>query len=180
VQHLTAQDADDAMSSWIDPVFVVIPEDSMAAVTVENAAGTVALERDADLRWQLAEGAPLPAGKTAPVSIDQKAVSAITGKLAKIEIETAVGTEAKPEFGLGEPTARITVGMASQGAEGEAPAREVRIIEIGAKIGGSYHLRILDKPHIVTVKEEALKELVDLAIDELVDEAAPPPVAPQP
>jgi len=187
VQQLTAQDANDQVSGWIDPVFVMIPVDTMTALTVENSKGIVSLERDADKRWQLAEGAPLPAGKTAPVSIKQKAVDDIAGKLGKIEIEDVVGTEAKPEFGLDNPAARVTIGMAGESSasgggtdESEAPAREVRVVEIGAEKDGAYYVRVLDKPYIVTVKTASLKDVVDLEIGKLVDDATPPPVTPKP
>ncbi len=182
VQQLTAQDAPDKMASWIDPVYLMIPTDSMAAITVENPSGTVSLERDADKRWKLAEGVPPPPGKTAPVSIDQKKVNDIADKLSKIELEEAVGTEAKPEFGLDKPTARVTIGMAAESDAkdaGEAPTREVRVLEIGAEKNGAYFVRVLDKPYIVTVKKDALKDIVDLDIGKVVDDTAPPPVTPK-
>ena len=209
VQQLTPTDADDSVSSWIDPVYLQIPVDAMVALSVENEHGLVSLERDADRRWQLAPGTPLPPGKTVPVSVDQKAVADLAQKLSKIEIENIAGTDVKPGFGLDQPVARVTIGMAgakpepageSQGSAGEtedssasddqgdsgeaaesqAPSREVRVLEIGAEKDGARYLRVLDKPYIVTVKKAALKEAVDLAIDKVLDDEAPPPVTPQP
>jgi len=54
------------------------------------------------------------------------------------------------------------------------------VLEIGAEKDGARYLRVLDKPYIVTVKKAALKEAVDLAIDKVLDDEAPPPVTPQP
>lgn len=180
VPVLTTGDASVQMSSWVDPVYVDIPVDSIESLAVENKNGTIGIDKGEDGGWRLAGADP----SSAPLAQDK--VKPLLDKVSKIELEEVVGLEAKPEFGFDQPLARITVDQKgtqppADADAGVSAAEEATIIEIGARKSDRYYLRELGKPYVVTVDAEAVDNLVNLSVDKLEEKpATPEPPTPRP
>ena len=188
VANLSIGDVPVDMSDWVDPVYVDIPERTIAAITIETPATNLTLERS-EGRWRLV-GATTP---DAP-SLDQEAVGKLVTAAAKIELEEVVGGEAEERFGFASPQARITIGIDSgaanspgpsgdgdAGAAPSTPEREIHLIEIGASSADRYYVRELGNSHIVSVEKTALSPLVEATVAALTDaDATPAPPAPLP
>jgi hypothetical protein len=174
VSTITPDDLKTTLLTWADNVYMELDPKRMVALTVENANGTIALEKNADGSWSQVAAAGKTPGKAPAktIELDQNKVNNIARKLERIELETVLGSKAEPAHGFDKPLARITVGLkgAADKPGAPAPEREVSIIEIGAKTGGRYALRALDKAHVVGVAQSNFSELVELSLDKLKKE----------
>jgi hypothetical protein len=178
-------------STWVDTNFFAIPSSQVAYMSVRNRQGTYEFQRNENGRWELVEDGmpyPMPPGKKF------NALAADTW--VKDAIRLTLTEPADPKRQIDSPLATITLrlrpkapegeaGEAQPGAEGAAPAgagevagqpageaassepAEERVIEIGAKDGDLYYVRISGIAHAAMVRNPRLGPLVDMR-DEVV------------
>jgi hypothetical protein len=108
--------------NWIDVTYFSTPEDSIQAVTLENANGTFDFVRDAATSaWTLADLAPDE--PLAPANI-----ATLISRIATLNLHTVLGQTEDPAYGLSSPLATLTVNYTD-----EAGTAQTATLVIGAK-----------------------------------------------
>jgi hypothetical protein len=172
VSDLNAREAPTRLDDWIDPVWVDIPKASIAGLTVDNANGSVTLEKNADGNWlRLRPGAD-PDRVFVAVALVEPLVQAAS----RMEITDVVAAEPAPSHGFDTPRARVTMALAATGGQ----PQETYVIELGNAVDSDVYARTLDRKQIVRVPAKAVQKLIDLSADGLPASEAPPPKPSEP
>lgn len=181
-------------STWVDTSFFSISSRQVEYMSVRNRQGTYEFQRNELGKWDLVEDGvpyPIPPGKKFNVlAADTWVKDVVRLNLTepgdpKRQIDVPLATvtlRLKPrtpegEAGAAQPGAEGqtpagadgAAGQAPAGADGAAPAEpgEERIIEIGAKDGDLYYVRISGIAHAAMMRNPRLGPIVDMR-DEVV------------
>lgn len=141
-RNLNVYDIGAAVSAWINPTYFSAPVDAMQSVRLENSAGAIDFTRNTTGTWGLADAA---AGET----FNTGAFVTTQNRLSDLRMVRPIGTEQKPEYGLDQPSATVTV---TSQAEGESEPQTNTIL-VGAKIadGASYYVKASNSDYVVEV-----------------------------
>ncbi len=102
VDNLTRQEFSADLANWIDTLYFQVDRDSVAALTLENGNGRFELQKDAEGNWTLA-------GLEEGELFNEAPLNSILARLSNMRLARPLGTEAKPEYGLDNPQATVTV-----------------------------------------------------------------------
>jgi len=135
-------------SAWIETAYGTLDQTTVTAVTLENANGVFELVKDGD-NWTLAD---LQADEEVAVT----ATSAIVRNACSLSVQTPLGTDLQPDYGLDEPAAVVTL-ETSDGA--------THVLHVGAKGPDevSYTVKHSDSPYYVRVAEYSVRAMVENA-----------------
>jgi hypothetical protein len=160
---LTTSDLPAQLSGWVNLVYLQVDPDTVTAVKVRNAGGTLAFSRPLTGTWALAD---LPAGAT----LDPSRVSSLLQQVTTVRMARPLGKEDKPEYGMASPLAVVTL----QTAEKEI------VLTIGAQdpAASSYVVRSSESPYYVQLSSGTLRDVVERGVDGYL--VPPPTVAPPP
>lgn len=156
------------MQNWIDTAYVRLAETDIQELTLENGNGQFVFFRDESGQWQmqgLAEG---------EVFNDNNLISLLTS-LTGLNMAEPLGTEAKPEYGLDDPTARVT--FVYTDAEGNSRTAELRIGALDPT-GAYYVLSYSESPYFVHISKFSVDRFVERTRDEFL--VQPPTPTPEP
>ena len=141
---------------WVDPIYVRVEPERIAAFELQNAAGTFRFERT-DQGWtspDLGEGE----------SVDQERLTAFTDRFSALRMQRPLGVE-PPATGFDPPAAvvRIDLRPAEGGAAESTEAAGSVELAIGAAAGddGAYVVKSADSEYYVEVSNFTLADLVD-------------------
>ncbi len=146
-------------SSWVDTVYTQIDAAKLTEIVLENANGVFTLIKDGDA-WKLAdlaEGEVLAPGK----------VNDVVSKATRVTLFKPLGAAEKPEYGLAQPLAVVTLKNADGG---------VYTLRVGAKYDGSnYAVKSSESSYYVAVTEYNVKPLVENTRASFLQEPTPTP-----
>ena len=170
---LSTQDAGNAASDWVDRDYLSIPQDQIVAFTLENGQGRLDLEKNGG-QWAM-QG--LAVGET----LDQGKITTLLNRVSPLTLVQPLGKENKPEYGLQQASAVLTIK-----AQSDAGVKTYTL-RVGApwtdrSQGGqdtadkSYVVISSESPYFVRVSEYAVKDLVEKGKDEFLQ--LPPTLTP--
>lgn len=166
VSDFASSDAGDRAWSWVDRTYVKYGDDQVWKVKVQNKKGSVDLERDPAGKQWAALGVNKP--------LDESAVSELVRKASTINVESPVGKALKPEYGLDNPLATVTLITGTSTIAGAPPpSTETVTVKIGAKIEAEnqYYVKASTKEHVVRVAGWSVEPLLEKSKDDLLEKA---------
>ena len=145
------------VSSWIDPLYLRVEPDRVAAFELVNAAGSFRFERAED-GWTVA-------GLQAAEALDQERVSAFVDRLSTLRMRRPLGTELLDRYRLDPPAAvvRLTLSAGQGEGEDEDEAGVTVQLTVGAAdtAGDAYVVKSSESEYYVEVSSFTLSDLVD-------------------
>lgn len=144
-------------SAWINTTYLTVSVSALTQVTVENAQGKVTLVQDQTF-WRL------PGANLDQVP-DQTKISSLLNQLAALPLTTPLGKEAKPEYGLDQPAAVITL----------TTQDKTITLKVGAKDAQGYAVSSSESPYYVRVAEYLLQSWVNATLDSFTQTPTPTP-----
>lgn len=138
-------------SDWVDPVYLRVEADRVAAFELVNAAGSFRFERS-DGEWT----SPVPgAGEV----LDRERVTAFLDRVSTLRMRRPLGTEPPGDYRLAERAAEVRLAL-SPDEDGEAGALELLILADGDD-DYDYVVKSSDSEYYVEVPSFTLADLVD-------------------
>ncbi|HOU13114.1 MAG TPA: DUF4340 domain-containing protein [Anaerolineae bacterium] len=152
-----------APASWVDTAYAKIDAATLTEIVLENANGAFTLVKSGDA-WtlaDLAEGEVVAAGK----------INDVVSKATNVMMQRPLGTTEEASYGLGAPTAVVTLKNADGGTY---------TLRVGAKFDGTnYAVKSSESSYYVAVTEYNVKPLVENTRASFLQEPTPTPT-PQP
>ncbi len=105
VADLNTWELNPIAAAWVNAAYVNVPVDTLTEARVQNAQGQVRLLRAADGQWQLFD---------VESQADQTKIGSLLSRIAALSFTAPLGTQARPEYGLENPAAIITLRAAEQ------------------------------------------------------------------
>lgn len=133
---ISAWEASTAVASWIDTLYLSVPQADVTRVTLENEHGTFTFTKDDEDNWRLAD---LAAGET----LNQTQVTTLLRQVTSINMVAPLGKEEQAAYGMDEPRAVVTIETGEKtitlhvGAKDPADDSAVVISS-----GGPYYVRV--------------------------------------
>jgi hypothetical protein len=126
-------------TDWIDIAYFNVATADILTVTLENAGGTLTFVPTGDNEWTMTD---LAEGEQA----SSANISTLMSRIAAINLHTVLGKTEKPEYGLAEPLATVTV--KAKTAEG---GEKTTTLTMGAKdeARDAYYFKSSDSPYYV-------------------------------
>ena len=138
-------------SDWVDPVYLRVEADRIAAFELVNAAGSFRFERS-DGEWT----SPVPgAGEV----LDQDRVTAFVDRVSTLRMRRPLGTEPPVDYRLAERAAEVRLAL-SPDEDGEGGSLELLILA-GGDDDYDYVVKSSDSEYYVEVPSFTLADLVD-------------------
>jgi hypothetical protein len=162
--ELTSWEVGTRAWDWVDRTYVKYPEKDLWSVRVQNKQGGFDLDKSADGSWS-AKGVSGPLKKTV--------VDDMTRKVATINLEEPVGKNEKPEYGLSDPLATITIVTGTSTIAGKMPDEmKTDVVRVGAKLDkdNRYYVKASTSPYVVQVATWGLEPLVTKGPKDLIEE----------
>lgn len=143
-------DASSAPMAWVNIEYVSIPQDRIEKLTIQNDKGTLIFHRGEDGTWQME-------GLAEDEKLDQNLVLAMVGRLESWPMTEPLGKEAKPEYGMDDPSAVVTIE-----AKDDAGQAKTYTLTIGAKdADNSYVARFSKSDYYVRVSDYSAQDFVE-------------------
>jgi hypothetical protein len=129
------------VTGWINTTYLQAPTDQVQAVTIENTNGLLEFTRVNTDTWTLN-------GLVADEIFNNNNFTTILTRLGGLNMVEPVGKEAKPEFGLDNPSATVTALL-----EQEDGTEKTLTLTIGSKDegGSNYYAKSSDSEYFVKI-----------------------------
>jgi hypothetical protein len=108
-------------NSWIDTVYLTIEKDDITHILLRNDSGTMEFDKDAKSGWSLV-------GIGDDEEFDEAKLTTLINRASSLRMSKPLGREEKPEYGLAQPAATVTV-TTTVGEEGG----NTYTLEVGAR-----------------------------------------------
>lgn len=163
-RDLSASEAGVQATAWVDPVYFSVPQAQIAALTVENANGQFAFEKDEAGTWTMK-------GLAADETLNESSVTSLVNRISSIRMQRPLGKTEQDEYGLKEPSAVVTV----QTRDGDENTR-TQTLRVGAKRDedNSYVVSLSESPYYVRVAGATVQDFVEKTRDDFLQLPATP------
>jgi hypothetical protein len=157
--ELSAQDAGTRAIDWVDSTYVDLPSEEVTAFTLHNRQGTFAFTKVGEA-WTMA-------GLAEGEVLNENVVEALLSRATRVTLQQPLGTEGEAAYGLDNPNAVVTL----------QTAEETYTLRVGAQDAedNSYVVAWSGSPFYVRVGEFAVRDLVEKARDDLLQQPTPTP-----
>ena len=108
-------------NSWIDTVYLTIEKDDVTKVLLRNDNGALEFTKDEEAGWALA-------GLGDDEEFDEAKLTTLLNRVSSLRMSKPLGREEKPEYGLAQPAATVTV-TTKVGEDGE----NIYTLKVGAR-----------------------------------------------
>ena len=98
-------------NSWIDTVYMTIEKDDITHVALRNDSGALEFDKDDEAGWSLI-------GLGDGEEFDEAKLTTLINRVSSLRMSKPLGREEKPEYGLAQPAAALTV-TTKVGEDGE-------------------------------------------------------------
>jgi hypothetical protein len=174
-------------SNWVDTSFFTVSSSQVAYMSVRNRNGTYEFQRNEHGKWELVQDGlpyPIPPDKkfninaadiwvkdmvrlslTEPGDPKRQIDSPLATVTLRIRPKDAAGAAPAPQPDLGVEGAEGALGQAPDGQPaGDAASEQLeeRVIEIGAKEGDLYYVRMSNVSHAAMIRNPRLGPIVDM------------------
>ena len=102
VSNLSTSEVGATASAWVDLLYFSLPTSDVVRFRLENAQGVLTLTREATNTWSLA-------GLQPGEKVDPNRVDSFLRQATSIRMMEPLGRERKPEYGMDNPTAVLTL-----------------------------------------------------------------------
>lgn len=191
VADLSAWDINTSATSWVDSEYFKVDDKQIRKLELKNSHGTIALSKDGDGNWQLADAKD-------DEKLAKSEVDSLVSTISTINLQQPVGKQVEPSYELAKPQAEVTLavlpakgkdgakgkekgkgtdkdgakgGEAGQGkpAGGETegassqPAAQLKTyrLRVGAKVDDDFYFQSSSSPYVVRVAKWTAETLVD-------------------
>lgn len=152
-------------ATWINTTYLAVPQTQIISASLQNAQGTFQFTKDATGQWVLA-------GLSASEPPAPNAVDLMLARLGSVTMIKPLGKTPKPEYGLDEPAAIVTVTVS------DTAASKVETLTIGKKdADGNYPVIASTSSYYVSVSGFLLDQFVSATRDTFVAKPTPTPTA---
>ena len=157
--QLSAQDAGPRATDWVDSTYVDLAPEEVTAFTLQNRQGTFEFAKEGEA-WTMA-------GLAEGEILNDKTVETLLNRATRVPLQQPLGTEEETAYGLGDPNAVVTV----------VTADDTHTLRVGAQDAedNSYVVAWSGSPFYVRVGEFAVRDLVEKARDDLLQQPTPTP-----
>jgi hypothetical protein len=149
-------------AAWIDTSYVKVDEASVKKVTLQNANGSFTFTRDEGEDWTMAG---LHSGET----LSQTQVDSLVRRAASVTMDSPLGKEQKPEYGMEQPGAVVRLETADSTVTLRVGAQDPE--------DQSYVVISSESPYYVRVASYAVQDLVEKTRDGFLE--LPPTPTPE-
>jgi len=155
--ELTAQDAGAEATAWVDTLYLSLPREQVVRVIIENAQGTLVLEKEGDA-WTLD-------GLASDETLDEATVNGLLTRVTSVSLLEPLGKDQAAAYGLDDPLAVVTVYTDDGNSH---------VLRVGAQDPGdkTYVVASSGSDYYVRVREFAVQNLVEYGRQDLL---VPPP-----
>lgn len=167
VSELTAWEAGTRAWDWVDRAWVKYGDNDVWGVAIQNASGTLVMQKDQSGLWNAI-------GATAAVK--KGVLDDLVRKASAMNLEEPVGKTEKPEYGLDQPLAVVTLTTGTSTIAGKPPAEfKTDVVRIGKKSESEnrYWAKSTTSPYVVQLPGWAVEPLVTKGMKDLLEDAKP-------
>ena len=144
------------------PTYLSVPQNNILSASIENAQGKFEFSNNANV-WSMKN---LPSG----AQFNQQELITLLARLGSLNMQSPLGKEAKPEYGLDKPSATVTAVVS------DTNSTKVTILKIGAKdSAGNYPVISSDSTWYVTVPAASVEPFVNAKTDTFLMQPTPAP-----
>ncbi len=165
VNDFSTSDVGDRAWSWVDREYLKFKKDDVWSLKLKNKKGAIDLEKNPqDSNW-VSPNISKPLKKSTVDELVQKA--------SAINLETPVGKTEKPEYGLQDPLATVTLVTGTSTVSGNPPpSTQIHTIRVGKKLEkeNRYYVKASNSEYVVQVAGWAISPLVEKTKADLIDE----------
>jgi hypothetical protein len=155
---MTTYEANPDPATWIDPIYVSVPQQDVNRMTVENANGEFVFEKGDEGAWKME-------GLDADETLDGTKVTGILRQVASLRMTEPLGKEEQSDYGFDEPSAIATVETMT----------DTVTLQVGAKVSdGGYAVSASTSPYYVEVAEANVKALVENGREDFIKQPSTP------
>ncbi len=151
-------------NGWINPTYLSVPQSNILSASIENAQGKFDFANNANV-WTMKN---LPGG----AQFNQEELLSLLARLGSLNMQSPLGKQAKPEYGLDKPSATVTAVVS------DTNATKVYTLKIGAKDGeGNYPVISSDSTWYVKVPGASVEPFITAKTETFLVQATPTPEA---
>jgi hypothetical protein len=149
-RDLSSFDASNDVTAWINPVYLTVTQDSVVSLTLQNANGTFEFEKPVSGTWTLK-------GLATGEELDADSPTSLLAPIASLRMTRPLGKEAKPEYGLEQPAAVVSLTT-----KDDSGSTKTVTLRIGAKdsTDNSYSVISSESSYYVRVANFSVEDLV--------------------
>jgi hypothetical protein len=161
INNLANWEVNATITDWIDSAYVTVDRESVTSLTLENANGTFAFQKEGE-SWTYSG---LPEGET----FNETAFNGLLSRVVNLTMTEPLGTAGQPEYGLDESLATVT--LTATNTEGE---EETYILQVGAQDeeGETIVVKWSDSPYYVRASSFNVQPLIDQLPEDFIQTAA--------
>lgn len=150
---LSVWDANATATSWIDTNYLQVPQENITSLTLRNASGEWAFEKDDEGNWLLV-------GLAEDETLDTTAVDSLVRQASSVTMLRPLGKDRETAYGLDQPLALVTL----------ETGEETITLHVGAADpdDNSHVIKSSESPYYVRVSEYSANNLVDKTRDDFL------------
>ena len=159
---LSSFEAATDVASWINATYLSVPQTNVLSASIENAQG----------KFEFAGGAAGWTMKNLPSGgqFNQTAFTGLLGQLGSLSMISPLGKTAKPEYGLDQPSATVTLVVS------QSNSSKVYILKIGTKdSAGNYPVISSDSTWYVKMAGSSVEPFINAKAETFLVQATPAP-----
>ena len=151
---VTAYDFGNSVRNWIDPTYVEVPRAQMTKMTLQNSTGTYEFTNEGTSEEENWVMAGLKSGE---VFNPNNMVSMLT-RLTNLQMTVPLGKTEKPEYGMDEPSAIVTLDYTD-----DAGNAQQLVLTVGAldETDGTYYVHASTSEYYVKIQSYTMTDFVE-------------------
>jgi hypothetical protein len=150
------------VNGWITPTYLSVPQNNILSASIENAQGKFEFSNNANV-WSMKN---LPSG----AQFNQQELIALLARLGSLNMQSPLGKDARPEYGLDKPSATVTAVVS------DTNSTKVTTLKIGARdSAGNYPVISSDSTWYVTVPAASVEPFINAKTDTFLVQSTPVP-----
>ncbi len=159
---INAFEAATDVNGWINPTYLSVPQSDILSASIENAQGKFEFANNANA-WTMKN---LPGG----AQFNQQELMTLLARLGSLNMQSPLGKEARPEYGLDKPSATVTAVVS------DTNATKVYTLKIGAQDSeGNYPVISSDSTWYVKVPGASVEPFINAKTETFLAQATPTP-----
>ncbi len=156
---LSVWEANATVGSWIDTSYLSVPQENLLALTLQNANGTFAFEKDSEGNWTLA-------GMQEGDEPNAAAITTVVSRASTLNMLRPLGVEDKEAYGLARPQATITLQTAGGAVTWQVGSKSTE--------DNSYVVKSSQSPYYVRVSEFTIMDLLNKTQADFIQQSPTP------
>lgn len=148
---LTTFDVNAAISTWIDPIYVTLPQTATIALNLTNPNGSFDFTQEGGT-WNMA-------GLNAEEPFKATTLTTMLNQITSLRMKAPLGKEAKADYGMDAPQAIVTL-LTNEGE---------KTLTIGAQQGEDYVAKWSDSEYYVTLAQGTANTFIEKTREDFIE-----------